>query len=339
MGNLLFDQTLWSTFNAYLLRVDLHRGAPVHASVDPLAVDRYRPYPVVGALADAAGRIAASAPAVTTRLTGSGADVGLPRPATAVRRVDVPAMPPHRLAPGTWIEGVPRPGGVRLGQDLLWGTGDFERVEVGKSPVTPVAPAGAHLSEPPVPVLTPALWDLGLYAHVSTGAACGTSPALDRQGLELARSPVSSSDVTASPTHRIAVKAGDRLSMLVDLREASAGSSMELRWYDEAIGKSAGVTRQVVPVGSWAATGCRQLRLDATVPAKAEFVQPFLRLAPPAGALTGPHLEVDNVRLVSWAPPGATGPSLDTVEAMAPGAMTVVDDRVGPHGQDWLARP
>jgi hypothetical protein len=75
------------------------------------------------------------------------------------------------------------------------------------------------------------------------------------------------------------------------------------------------------------------------VPAKATFVQPFLRLKPPADPVAGPHLEVDNVRLISWAPTGRTGPSLDTVEATAPGAVTVVDDRVGAHSQDWLARP
>jgi poly-gamma-glutamate synthesis protein (capsule biosynthesis protein) len=338
MGNLLFDQTLWATFNAYLLRVDVRDGVPVHSSIDPLAIDRYRPYPVVGPLANAAGRIAASLPAEATRLTASGADVGVARPITP-RRVDLTTMTARRLAPGTWVSALPRQGGVRLGQDLLWGTGDFERVQVGKTPITPTVPAGADLSAPPEPVLTPALWDLGLYARLGSGASCGSNAALDRQGLELARSPVSSDDVTATATHRIGVTAGAHLSMIVDVREASAGSTMELRWYRGATGASVGVDRLTIPVGTWPAAGCGRVRLDVTVPPSATFVQPFLRLSPPDDSIAGPHLRFDNVKLVAWAPAGTTGRALDTIEATAPGSVTVMDDRVGSRAHSWLDTP
>ena len=68
MGNLLFDQRLWSTQLSYLLRVELTPdGTPV-ASTDTIVLQDFLPVPAVGEMADAGIRIAAGSVQGAARL-------------------------------------------------------------------------------------------------------------------------------------------------------------------------------------------------------------------------------------------------------------------------------
>ena len=123
MGNLMFDQNLWSTLRSYLLRVDLVDGAPVRTSIDPFALSNYAPVPTTGAIADSSARTAAgllTGPMLLGVGTASTSVDGTvrARPVTG-RRGSVASIPA-----GLWLPpGQPR---VTPGQDLLFGTGGFE---------------------------------------------------------------------------------------------------------------------------------------------------------------------------------------------------------------------
>ncbi len=133
--------------------------------------------------------------------------------------------------------------------------------------------------------------------------------------MELSRSPVSSLDVIATPEHRQLVNAGDTLSLVADIRDASPGSTIELRWYPDTKGPSTTTTSAPIPAGTHSPDACQQVRIDATVPDGIVAAQPIVRLAPPLDVHRGAHLALDNVQLISWAQPGESGPRFDTVEA------------------------
>ena len=113
-GNLLFDQDLWSTFPSYLLRVDLQSGRSVHSSVDPVALEDYRPVPTVGPLAQASARIAAGTVSSPARLSGWGAALAPgPAPIPGTTSTTVPAGRIMRLGRGWWAETPARADRVR----------------------------------------------------------------------------------------------------------------------------------------------------------------------------------------------------------------------------------
>ncbi|WP_448614391.1 CapA family protein [Modestobacter sp. URMC 112] len=307
MGNLLFDQTVWPTFLSYLLRVDVRAGRPVMATVDPLFIEGYVPRPTVGRLADAAARRATgltSGPHGLLQPPGAVFTSGDPPSADTVRR-DVGAGTVARLAPGWWLEDPGTAAGrarVRVGEDLLW-TGSFEDMD------TDPGTRGAHG------------WSLSPTATVTSTAACnGTA------GVELTRSPVSRLDVVATPAHRQLVTPGTELSLLADVRDASAGAALELRWYGDTRGESTSAVSVPIPAGEYGNGSCRLVRIDATVPEGIVAVQPMLRLPPPGDVQFGAHVAVDDVRLVAWAGLGEYGRRFDVLEAREDATVSFTDD-------------
>ncbi|MGY1681021.1 CapA family protein [Geodermatophilus sp. SYSU D01176] len=315
IGNLLFDQTVWPTFLSYLLRVDVRGGRPVLATVDPLFNDDYLPRPTVGILADAAARRAAGlTPGPEARLQAPGAvfpAVGLPSAETVEQEFAAGTV--ARLAPGWWVQGAPAADSdrtVRMGEDLLW-TGSFEDMD------TDPRTEGLHG------------WSLSPTARVSESAACSGAV-----GVQLSRSPVSTEDVIATPQHRQLVTPGTQLSLLAEVRDASEGATLELRWYPDTRGGSTSATAVPIPAGSYD-DDCRQVRIDATVPAGIVAVQPMVRLPPPLDVQFAASLAVDDVQLVAWAPPDTFGrryPVLDVRED-----TTVVLGRDGESPGDPVA--
>jgi hypothetical protein len=308
MGNLLFDQTVWPTFLSYLLRVDVRDGRPVLTTVDPLLLEDYVPRPTVGLLADSAARKAAGLPPGAMFLQDPGAvATGPPGPVPGpVRERALGAGQTARLSPGWWATGS-APGGTAplAGEDLLWSTGSFEDMDT--DPLT----GGGHL------------WALGEHSEVSPAGACS-----GESGAVLRRSPVSTDDIVLTPQHRQLVTPGTRLSLLADVRDASPGSTLELRWYGDTKGpSSAQVTLDLPEVDG--DPDCEAVRLDAVVPDGAVAVQPYVRLAPPGGVHLGAELAVDDVRLVAWGEPGAAGRRFDVLAADGADAVAVLaDDRV-----------
>jgi poly-gamma-glutamate synthesis protein (capsule biosynthesis protein) len=328
MGNLVFDQELWPTFPSALLRVDVRGGVPVAATLDPVVVDGYRPRPAVGRMADTVARISAGSVDGAGRLGSSGAWVALGStpakpPAKPPVTVDLEQGAVRRLARGWWYQPPPgqqpapgqqpSPGQqdpqVRMGTDLLLGTGSFERMQIGGD--------SSRAS----------LWSLGKYGSVTSDAACGSDD--KGAGLLLARTPLSKRTAYASPDHRTPVASGQRLSLLANVRQASQGSRLQVHWFKNKEGRSSGVSSLELPPGSWAATACRQVRFDVTVPKGAIAAQVFVMLKPPAGGQTVRRLAVDDLALVDWAGTGRAGRRYDVLEVKRTGPVTFQTDERG----------
>lgn len=307
-GNLLFDQQLWATQVGYLLRVDLAAGHTAYAQADPISLEGYRPQPLTGAPAAAVARIAAGSAGDGAQLSGTVATV---HGVAAERPLTLPLAAGQiaRLPVGAAVRTAAAPG-VSVGTDLLWGTGDLEPATPGPS----TASGGL-------------LWDLGRYADLTSGAACldpGAPTDSPGRGVRLLRSPVSEDDVLASTRHRIPVTPGSRLTLVAQVRSASASGVLELHWYAGAKGPSVRVDRVAVPAGEHGPQECTQVRLDVTAVDGVAYVQPFLRLPPTDDTHLGAHLLLDNVRLISWAPDGTTGPALDVVTSEQPANIVLV---------------
>lgn len=307
LGNLLFDQDVWPTFLSYLLRVDVRAGRPVLATVDPLFIEDYVPRPTVGVLADAAARAAAGP------IPGSSGRLQPPGTVLAAGGQATPRVVEHAFKGGTVVRlaagwsvrdaaaGTSSPA-VRLGEDLLW-TGTFEDMD------TDPRTDGAHG------------WSLGPTTRVASSAACAGAV-----GVELSRSPVSTEDVLATPIHRQLVTPGANLSVIAEVRDASPGATLELRWYSATQGPSNSVTTLQIPEGSYDEDSCVQVRLDATVPEGVIAAQPMLRLPPTLDVHFGAHLAVDNVQLVTWGASGENGRRYDVVDVREDVTLPLVND-------------
>ncbi|AKU16547.1 CapA family protein [Luteipulveratus mongoliensis] len=313
MGNLTFDQSLWSTYPGYLLRVDLRDGAALRSTVDPLVMEHYRPVPSVGGVAQSASRLAAGSVAGPARLADNGAQVNAsPPPPAMVKEQRLGERQIQAMAPGWWYSGTSAPvNAVRAGTDLLNGTGSFE--QQGTDPGVP--PGG--------------LWTLGNYARLSNESRCDDGEIKGDLGLELLRSPLSKDDVVASPLNRQQVRPGQSLSLVADVRHAAKGARLELRWYRGAEGSSLRTTSETIPQVDKSAAGCRRVTINATVPSDARAVQVFLRLEPPKGGQETRRLAVDNVRLAQWAPEGISGRQYDMVRTTAAATGRFVRDLPG----------
>jgi poly-gamma-glutamate synthesis protein (capsule biosynthesis protein) len=268
LGNLLFDQTVWPTFESYLLKVAVRDARVVSAWLEPVQIRRYRPAGVHGQQADwvARGALARSEGPWVAEHGSMWLDAaGAASPITA-------PLPPGRL--------------VRLtsgcapaaGRELLW-TGDFEPSTWPEQP-----PAG--------------LWNIARrdpYRRLDPDAAHDS-----RQGVLLTRADPHSADVLLNPRHRVLVDAGDRLTLLVD-HQALFGrpeAAVQLSWYNDTRGGSQQRTTVRLPTG----TDWTTARIDVTAPKRTVAVQPFVRLHPPTDGVS--QIAVDNLRLVNWDQPG-----------------------------------
>lgn len=312
MGNLTFDQPLWATFPSMLLRVDVRGGVPVSATTDALVIDGYRPKPAVGAMADAVSRIASGTVEGSARLGVGAASLALgPVPGRAPVTIPLKRGDIRRLAPGWWYQlAAGKQPTVRAGTDLLFGTGNFEQMQIGDQS------SGAPL------------WSVGKYGALDSDAACGGADA-HGSGLLLARTPLSTRTAFAAHDHRAAVSAGQKLSLLASIRQASQGSRLQIHWFKSMMGKSSGISSLELPPGVWDAGACRRVRFDVTVPKGVVAAQVYVFLTPPAGGQRVRRLAVDDLALVDWAAAGRSGRRYDVLEVLKDGGVPFTTDERG----------
>ena len=288
MGNLVFDQTVWPTFESYVLRVDVRDGLVVNAYLEPIMITNYRPVGVVaedadwvarGALERSSGPWALDDGAMTLDPAGHArgrADApeatGDLRTGAIVRLGDSCAASPT-LAPGTLV-----------GRDELW-TGSFEDEDVDGS------------------IAGGALWNVTAdnpSRRITSSASDGSF------GVRLQRTGANVSSVVLTPQHRVLVTGGQRLTFLASLRGTpEARLSLDLGWYNDLKGASVARSSVVLPVGAdW-----KSVRVDVVVPQNAISVGVYLAVAPPSGP-THSWVDVDAVRLIAWESPG-DGPACE----------------------------
>jgi poly-gamma-glutamate capsule biosynthesis protein CapA/YwtB (metallophosphatase superfamily) len=289
MGNLLFDQTVWPTFSSYVLRVDVRKGAVANAYLEPIMLRGYRPVGVVGADADWVSREALSL-SDGNWVVDDGSLALVPPDAERSMAVDLPAVDPAAgPAPILDLAGAcldTLPDGALIGRDIVW-TGDFE-----DETADDVAGAGE-------------LWNL-------------VDPTPDRQlipeaaargelGVRLTRAGADSQDIVLTPLHRLLVRPGDPVTILVTIRATrEAQASLQLSWYNDTIGPSQAQSVLALP----ATTDFQTMRVETRVPDNAIALEPYVRLAPPIG--NRGWIDVDDMGVITWQIPSGR-PACDYV--------------------------
>jgi Bacterial capsule synthesis protein PGA_cap len=287
-GDLVSDSRDWETMRSSVVRVALGGAGVTSLAVDPVALVSMRPVPVVGTLADSIARTMAGVPTGpmtlaegTTYWPPVGGEV------TEARTGDAGSI--ARIG-SAWTLAGEQP--LSAGRDLLWGTGSMEDLD------TDPAATGSTM------------WALGRYVTTSLEAGCHGV-----QGLRLRRGPLSAKDVVISPQYRQAVTAGTHLTLAANVRLASAGASLEVRWYRSLNPDKRSSGSESVAIEPHRLNGpCSPVRLDLVVPEGMVAAQPYVRLSPRHDVNLAAELRVDDVRLIAWSEPGLAGRQLDTVE-------------------------
>ena len=269
LGNLVFDQTVWPTFESYLLKVAVEDGRVVSGWLEPVQIQDFRPTGLYGAQADwvARGALARSEGPWVAEAGSLWLDT------------DEAARSTTFATSGDRLQRLTSGCAAGAGRELL-GSGDFE-------------PSTVASDSAPAP-----LWNVtsdDAYRHLDPDAA-----ATGRQGVLLTRADPNTSDLLLTPLHRVLIRPGDPLTLLVDHRDLFGAPESEVRlsWYNDTQGGSQRQTRVALPRSdSWTTS-----RIDVTAPKTGVAVQPFVRLTPPTDGVS--QLAVDNVRLINWAEPG-----------------------------------
>ena len=301
LGNLLFDQTVWPTFESYILTVVVRNGRVVGAWTEPVRLQNYQPTGVYGADADWVARGAlprSQGPWVVDDGSLWLDTVGAGRTTT---------YEPETSAGLLRLDGGCAPG---AGRELLW-TGDFEDRDL-----QPDTASTTTTRAEPRPA---ALWNATAEdPYRRWGPGDGRTGA----GVRLHRADRHEDDVLLNPIHRVLVGSGDRLTLLVDLRAAFGRPTvtLQLSWYNDTRGGSQAQTIADVPVTSqW-----RTYRVDIAAPRRTVAVTPYVRLSPPEDDVV--QAQVDNVRLINFDEAGC-----DYLDAVT-GAVTAT--RLPPHAPD-----
>lgn len=315
MGNLLFDQTVWPTFESYVLRVDLRRGQVVNAYTEPLMIESFQPQGLTGGLADHVAREAAGNAPGPFLVEDGAMEVDVDgRAITHAVRTPLQGKPPagtiFRLNEGSWVSGFSGMGSIRLGRDLLW-VGSFEDEDVDPH----------HLGG--------ALWDL----H-GEGKQAGPESAYEGDfGARLQRDYENREDVILTPLHRMLIGPREHVSVVGMVRApAEAEVSLQLSWYPDTKGPSSSQT--IVPLTTRSDNAWQPFRVDVTTPANVVAVGLYLRLKPPLDRKTI-AADFDNIRVIKWAQPNsAFSPLYNYVGVLGHGEATVSEHFL-PGAQRW----
>jgi poly-gamma-glutamate capsule biosynthesis protein CapA/YwtB (metallophosphatase superfamily) len=317
MGNFIFDQDVWPTFETYMLTVYLRDGKLIRAYVDPLMIKDYIPHGLTGQQADHVIRIAASVTGPFVMENGT-LEVDINQHAlqkTSTHVLDGGSEPGQIIAipESQWLSDFKGTGMLLLGRDLLW-IGGFENSQVDTSSNS-----------------------IPLWEQTKESVQVGKDFAYEgNSGIRLTRSGSNLNDVVTSHLHRLLVDKDSKLSITGMIR-ASPGATalMQIGWYSDNRGPSFLQTTEPIEAKSY--DQWQPFRLDVQAPADAVAVQVFLRLTPPTqGVVTA---DFDNLRVIEWAPAGSSyNPFYDQVLLMGPGELTFSQQFL-PGAEQWLMAP
>lgn len=328
LGNFLFDQDIWTTFESYLLAVHLRRGEVIRAYVEPFMIADYIPRPVVGQAAEFVARGAAGRVAGPFLIEDGAAEVDIG--GRAIRQEIIAPLDGgvepgaiYRLENGAGLSDAQGSGTVLSGRDVLW-TGSFED-ETADDQANPGV-----------------LWDL-----TGSDRLIGSEYAYEgNAGVRLRRLFSDSQDLVLAPKHRILIRPGQKLSVIGKIR-TNGNVTLQLSWYQDTKGPSATQTVQtdlVARDNAW-----QSFRVDAVAPDFPDVddsenqlplkpaVGLFLRLSPPGRDRA--TADFDNIRLIAWEEP-ETAPSLQHDYFWVTGGVSVtLRHDVLPGAETWAPPP
>lgn len=326
LGNFLFDQDVWPTFESYLLAVHLRRGQVIRAYVEPFIIADYLPRPIIGPMAEFVARGAAGRAPGPFLIEDGVAEVDVDGRAITQEVVTALDGGPnngaiYRFENGASLAAIQGSGVVLAGRDLLW-TGSFED-ETADDQVNPGA-----------------LWDL-------TDQFIGPDYAYEGQaGVRLRRLFSDGADALLTHKHRILIEPNRKFSVIGRVR-TNGGVTLQLSWYPDTKGPSTLQTRVpdlIVANNTW-----QPFRIDVTYPNFSDANDPdnqlpgkpavgvFLRLSPPGRDRA--TADFDNIRLIAWEEPG-TPPTLEHDFFRVTGAVSATLRRdVLPGAENWMPPP
>lgn len=283
LGNLVFDQQLWSTLRSYALTVDVGRDGVERASVEPIVLDGYVPKGVVGETKTKILRESAGLSSNHFALSGRKLEsVPESPPSTRTETVEFEGTPSIYAGTTAWVDKVLEVDGtVRLGRDRLL-TGRFEDAFIDDQRAEG------------------ALWRYGR----------GTSPTIGQNfgregsgGAKLSRHTDNVDPGVIAPDHRLPIFS-DLFTISAAYRYYdSAGAELLVTWYDDTQGGSFASERYKLPNtrGEW-----RRFAYRLEAPPKATHLSFFVFVEPPEGTDIR-ELALDDVRLIEWADEIVTG--------------------------------
>lgn len=283
LGNFAFDQTVWPTFESYLLAVHVRDGEVVRAYVEPLMIEEFVPKGLTGDLAEFVGRGVAGRSMGAVALEGGAAEIdvaGRTHEITATVPLTAGAGAVYAL-PGDWrLADADGFSTRQAGHDLLW-VGGFEDDDVDADG-----------------------WEGALWAlDNSTNKEIGPTYAFAGEaGMQLQHGAQHDGDRVLTTRNRIPVTAGTELSVMGMVRaHQDVTMGVQLSWFPETRGPSS--TQSVIPVdvpsdGQW-----HPFLVDVVVPDGIIATGLFLRLPPPDTGLV--TLDLDELALVAWLGPEA----------------------------------
>lgn len=323
IGNFLFDQTVWPSFESYLLAVYLREGKIIRAYVEPLMIDGFLPHGLTNELADYVVRGAAGREPGPFIMESGAMEVDLNGRAmqhTYTQSMDGGPEPGQIMTvpQAQWISDFEGTGKLFLGRDLLW-IGGFENNIVDS--VSYGAP----------------LWDLN-----SGSIRIGRDYAYEGEiGIRLTRDIADAKDAVTNSLSRVLVEPSTNLSITGMIRiDPGVRVLAQMSWYAAISGPSFLKTTEQIEVQSnstW-----QPFRVDVQVPGKAVALGLYLRLTPPdqgsviANTATA---DLDNIRIIQWAHPGAQySPLYNFALLTGSGDITFAQD-IFAGAEQWLTAP
>ncbi|MDD7926100.1 CapA family protein [Actinomycetospora chibensis] len=355
LGNLVFDQTVWPTFQSYVLNVHVRRGQIVRAFLEPIMVERYVAHGLRSDLANYVNRTAAGLSRGPFLLEDGALELqvaGRER-VPARRSVMVPASPAGTIAEvgDGWALRGANPRTVEPGTDLLW-TGDFENSVLGSGPgaLWTHGPDNAVVHDPaPGRGLVYQLRRDGNDAEPVVGTTIHRALLANPGSEQLLRQNRDEDDAgtgAVRPGPRPVAQAQVSMEGMVRLAPG-ARLEVQLSWFSDTRGPSSSQTVRVIE-GGREGMDWHSIRIDAITPPDAVAVGVFLRLSPPTASPGEPSpprdvsAGLDALRLVEWSPPGSSALAKAThVRTVAGGQVEL--ERSGTAAEPFLpplaARP
>jgi poly-gamma-glutamate synthesis protein (capsule biosynthesis protein) len=317
LGNFIFDQTVWPTYETYMFTVYIQDGKVIRAFIDPLMMEENIARGVTAELADYVARRAAGTEAGPYIMESDTMEFDLFQRAKQVSKNFVLDGGPGtivRTPDGTWLSDFSGSGTLLLGRDLLW-VGGFENDVVGNTPgYLPlwIPPAAPNLEVGPE------------FAYEG------------QAGIRLIRYSANKATATTTNLNRILVNAGTSITICGMFRSSSdAAPDLQISWYPETHGPSS--LRVVEPLTATKPSTWQYFQFDMKVPEDIAALQVYFRLPPPTTGQT--TLELDNLQIIEWAPNDPNfNPLYNFAYLIGSGDLTFSQSML-PGGESWLTLP
>lgn len=314
LGNLIFDQTIWPTFESYMFTVYVKNGKVIRAFIEPVMLEDNISRGITGPLADYVAREAAGLETGPFIMESDTMEVDINHRSKQVSKtvdLDGGSGTLIQIPNEQWISGFRGSGRLQLGRDLLW-VGGFENTAVEGPPGS--AP----------------LWAQNDPLSVQIGSQFAYE---GQSGVRLSRDAAHQIDAVTTNLHRIPIDPTSQITVCGMFRASSgAAPSVQISWYPDLAGPSTSqsvTALKIRTMGTW-----QYFQIDLQTPANAVALQVFLRLAPPAtGSATA---DFDNLRVIHWAAADARyGPLYDFAYLTGKGKLTF-SQSVLPGGEQWM---